>query len=136
MCRLRARDKLEEYNTVDDAVALIARSKKILVLTGAGVSVRHNAALFVELGHSRACVADLVRYPRLSQSDRSLRSTQGGALGAGRPSAGLSASVLDYKPSLIPLLQMFDLPYFKEKPNVFYSFAKVGLRLLPCAAVH
>lgn len=24
-----------------------------------------------------------------------------------------------------PCLQMFDLPYFKEKPNVFYSFAKV-----------
>lgn len=37
---LRAREKLDGYNTVDDAVDLIRKSKKIMVLTGAGVSVR------------------------------------------------------------------------------------------------
>lgn len=37
--RLRNRIKLEEYNTVDDAVSLIRASKKIMILTGAGVSV-------------------------------------------------------------------------------------------------
>lgn len=35
---LRNREKLEEYNTVDDAVELIRNSKRILILTGAGVS--------------------------------------------------------------------------------------------------
>lgn len=38
---LRNREKLDEYNTVDDAVELIRRSKRILVLTGAGVSYVH-----------------------------------------------------------------------------------------------
>lgn len=31
--------------------------------------------------------------------------------------------------SLTVIEKMFDLPYFKEKPNVFYSFAKVRLWL-------
>ena len=35
---LRKRWKLEEYNTIDDAVALLQNSKNIVVLTGAGIS--------------------------------------------------------------------------------------------------
>ncbi|KAJ7155395.1 SIR2-domain-containing protein [Mycena crocata] len=37
--RLRLRDKLPDYNTVDDAVRLIRNSRRILILTGAGISV-------------------------------------------------------------------------------------------------
>lgn len=37
---LRNREKLEEYNTPDDVVELVRKSKRILFLTGAGVSVR------------------------------------------------------------------------------------------------
>ena len=36
--RLRNRDKLLQYNTVADAVQLIRRSERILILTGAGIS--------------------------------------------------------------------------------------------------
>ncbi|EPQ31701.1 uncharacterized protein PFL1_01034 [Pseudozyma flocculosa PF-1] len=36
---LRNRDKLPQYNTVDDALSLIANSKRIVVLSGAGISV-------------------------------------------------------------------------------------------------
>jgi ribosomal protein L1 len=36
---LRRRNKLPNVNTPDDVVELIKRSKKIIVLTGAGISV-------------------------------------------------------------------------------------------------
>lgn len=36
--RLQSREKLPEYNTIDDAVSLIQQRKRILVLTGAGIS--------------------------------------------------------------------------------------------------
>ena len=32
------REKLPQYNTIDDAVDLIKVSKRILILTGAGIS--------------------------------------------------------------------------------------------------
>jgi NAD-dependent histone deacetylase SIR2 len=35
---LRKRQKLTEYNTIDDAVSLLQKSKNILVITGAGIS--------------------------------------------------------------------------------------------------
>ncbi|KAG9595968.1 SIR2-domain-containing protein, partial [Aureobasidium melanogenum] len=35
---LRRRQKLDEYNTVDDAVSLLQKSKNIMVITGAGIS--------------------------------------------------------------------------------------------------
>jgi NAD-dependent histone deacetylase SIR2 len=37
--RLQLRDKLPNHNTVEDAVRLIRDSRRILILTGAGVSV-------------------------------------------------------------------------------------------------
>ncbi|KAF4569852.1 NAD-dependent histone deacetylase sir2 [Pleurotus pulmonarius] len=36
---LRLREKLPQYNTVDDAVKLIQSSRRIIILTGAGISV-------------------------------------------------------------------------------------------------
>jgi hypothetical protein len=48
LASLRNRHKLEQFNTIDDAVALIAKSKKILVLTGAGVSVCFSQRLIIE----------------------------------------------------------------------------------------
>jgi hypothetical protein len=36
---LRQRDKLPQHNTIDDAVELIRKSQRILILTGAGISV-------------------------------------------------------------------------------------------------
>jgi NAD-dependent histone deacetylase SIR2 len=37
---LSKRAKLPQYNTIDDAVSLLKKSKNIIVLTGAGVSFR------------------------------------------------------------------------------------------------
>ena len=36
--RLQKREKLPLYNTVDDAVELIEKSRNIVILTGAGIS--------------------------------------------------------------------------------------------------
>lgn len=36
---LRLREKLPQYNTIEDAVSLIQRSRRIIILTGAGISV-------------------------------------------------------------------------------------------------
>jgi thiamine pyrophosphate-dependent acetolactate synthase large subunit-like protein len=41
--RLRLRERLTQYNTVDDAVDLIRRSHRIVFLTGAGIS---NSSMF------------------------------------------------------------------------------------------
>lgn len=35
---LRKRQKLPQYNTIDDAVSLLKKSKNIMVITGAGIS--------------------------------------------------------------------------------------------------
>lgn len=35
---LRRRQKLKQYNTVEDAVELLRNAKRIMVLTGAGIS--------------------------------------------------------------------------------------------------
>ncbi|GAA5990553.1 hypothetical protein JCM11641_002576 [Rhodosporidiobolus odoratus] len=84
---LRNRDKLEAFNTPQDAVALIRRSRKILILTGAGVSTSCGIPDFR---------SPTGLYARLKQENWDLDDPQ----------------------------DMFDLAYFKEKPNVFYSFAK------------
>lgn len=39
---LSKREKLLKYNTVDDVVSLLKQSKHIIVLTGAGVSVKRD----------------------------------------------------------------------------------------------
>ena len=36
--RLQKREKLPMYNTIDDAVDLIRKSRNIMILTGAGIS--------------------------------------------------------------------------------------------------
>ncbi|KPV74541.1 uncharacterized protein RHOBADRAFT_54347 [Rhodotorula graminis WP1] len=85
---LRNRDKLDDYNTPDDVVDLVRRSKRILFLTGAGVST--------------SCGIPDFRSP-----------------------TGLYARLqLENNYELDDPQDMFDLAYFKQKPHVFYSFAK------------
>ncbi|GAA6062920.1 hypothetical protein JCM10212_007151 [Sporobolomyces blumeae] len=85
---LRNRERLEEYQTIDDAVASIRRSKRILVLTGAGVST--------------SCGIPDFRSP-----------------------TGLYARLkAEGNWDLDDPQDMFDLSYFKERPDVFYGFAK------------
>ncbi|GAA5930261.1 uncharacterized protein JCM15063_004759 [Sporobolomyces koalae] len=85
---LRNRDRLEQYQTIEDAVDLIRRSKKILFLTGAGVST--------------SCGIPDFRSP-----------------------TGLYARLkAEGTWELDDPQDMFDLRFFKERPDVFYSFAK------------
>ncbi|KAM0786525.1 hypothetical protein ACM66B_001983 [Microbotryomycetes sp. NB124-2] len=84
---LRARNRRQDINTVDDVVDLIRKSKNIVLLTGAGVST--------------SCGIPDFRSP-----------------------TGLYARLKEEHWELDDPQQMFDLSYFKEKPNVFYSFAK------------
>ncbi|GAA6010683.1 hypothetical protein JCM10207_005796 [Rhodosporidiobolus poonsookiae] len=87
---LRNREKLEAFNTPDDVVSLIRRSKKILILTGAGVSTSCGIPDFR---------SPTGLYARLKEDP-------------------LLNAELDNSQD------MFDLAFFKEKPTVFYSFAK------------
>ncbi|KAJ2613830.1 NAD-dependent histone deacetylase sir2 [Coemansia sp. RSA 1365] len=82
----RNRPRLQHINTVDDVVELIKRSKRIMVLTGAGVSVSCGIPDF----RSPTGI-----YTRLNEE-----------FGLDDPQ------------------QMFDIEYFRETPELFYSFAK------------
>ncbi|QRV88689.1 NAD-dependent histone deacetylase SIR2 [Ceratobasidium sp. AG-Ba] len=85
---LRRRQKLHDVNTPDDVVTLIQRSKKIIVLTGAGISVSCGIPDF-------------------------------------RSSSGIYAQINENNNyELEDPQQMFDIDYFREKPSVFYSFAR------------
>ncbi|GAA6040294.1 hypothetical protein JCM8097_009405 [Rhodosporidiobolus ruineniae] len=86
---LRNRAKLEDYNTPDNVVELVRRSRKILVLTGAGVSTSCGIPDF------RSSTG---LYARLKEGH-------------------LAAELDDPQ-------DMFDLAVFKERPGVFYGFAK------------
>ncbi|KAG8930329.1 NAD-dependent histone deacetylase sir2 [Tulasnella sp. 417] len=88
---LRRRTKLPQYNTVDDVLSLLRTSKRIVVLTGAGISVSI----------------------RVSSPAADFRSAN-----------GLYATLnREGKYELDDPQQMFDIHYFKEHPEVFYSFA-------------
>ncbi|KAJ2851006.1 NAD-dependent histone deacetylase sir2 [Coemansia brasiliensis] len=82
----RDRPKLAHINTIDDVVDLIKNSRRILVLTGAGVSVSCGIPDF----RSPEGI-----YTRLNEE-----------FGLDDPQ------------------QMFDIDYFRETPEMFYSFAK------------
>ncbi|KAJ2664001.1 NAD-dependent histone deacetylase sir2 [Coemansia sp. RSA 1200] len=82
----RNRPKLPYVNTVDDVVGLLMKSKRIMVLTGAGVSVSCGIPDF----RSPTGI-----YTRLNEE-----------FGLDDPQ------------------QMFDIEYFREMPELFYSFAK------------
>ncbi|CAE6468360.1 unnamed protein product [Rhizoctonia solani] len=101
---LRRRSKLGHINTPDDVVNLIKRSKNIVVLTGAGISVScgiRGWPLFVPLN----TVAD--------SAEADFRS-----------SSGIYAQINESNNyELEDPQQMFDIDYFRERPSVFYSFA-------------
>ncbi|GAA5982482.1 hypothetical protein JCM5350_000428, partial [Sporobolomyces pararoseus] len=85
---LRNRERLEQYQTIEDAVSLIRKSKKILILSGAGVST--------------SCGIPDFRSP-----------------------TGLYARLkAEGTWELDDPQDMFDMRFFKERPDVFYSFAK------------
>ncbi|KAG9017944.1 NAD-dependent histone deacetylase sir2 [Tulasnella sp. 427] len=84
---LRRRERLPQYNTVDDVLSLLRTSKRIIILTGAGISVSCGIPDF-------------------------------------RSANGLYATLnREGKYELDDPQQMFDIHYFKEHPEVFYSFA-------------
>ncbi|WWC59658.1 uncharacterized protein I303_102218 [Kwoniella dejecticola CBS 10117] len=85
---LRRRTRLERWSTLEDAVELIRHSRRIIVLSGAGISTSCGIPDF-------------------------------------RSSTGLYANLQNEgKFDLDDPQQMFDIVYFREKPEVFYSFAK------------
>jgi hypothetical protein len=105
---LRNRDKLENVNTPQDVVELIRKSKNILILTGAGVSVGH-----------------LLLPSHLSPLPDLLPLQTSCGIPDFRSPTGLYARLKEENWDLDDPQDMFDLSYFKQKPNVFYGFAKV-----------
>ncbi|KAH6910039.1 histone deacetylase [Coprinopsis sp. MPI-PUGE-AT-0042] len=85
---LRKREKLPQHNSIADAIQLIRNSQRILILTGAGISVSCGIPDF-------------------------------------RSKNGLYATLKDRgEYDMDDPQQMFDIEYFREKPSVFYSFAR------------
>ncbi|CAO3615623.1 unnamed protein product [Cunninghamella blakesleeana] len=82
---LRKRRRLENVNTLEDVVQLMANAKKIMVVTGAGVSVSCGIPDF-------------------------------------RSETGIYSRLQEYQ--LDDPQQMFDIEYFRDSPEIFYSFAK------------
>ncbi|CAO3689846.1 unnamed protein product [Rhizopus stolonifer] len=81
---LRKRRRLE-VNTLEDVVGLLSKAKKVLIVTGAGVSVSCGIPDF-------------------------------------RSETGIYSRLQEYQ--LDDPQQMFDIDYFRETPEIFYSFAK------------
>lgn len=80
---LRRRERLQDISSLDDVISLLARAKKIIVLSGAGISTSCGIPDF-------------------------------------RSSTGLYAQLQDEgKYELDDPQQMFDIRYFREKPEVF-----------------
>ena len=59
---MRKRDKLKRYGTIEDAVNLLRNSRKILVLSGAGISTSSFSPwcvlLFTDVAFMQACRAE------------------------------------------------------------------------------
>ncbi|CAM0142160.1 unnamed protein product [Umbelopsis sp. WA50703] len=82
---LRKRKRLEHMNSLQDVVETIRNAKRIMVLTGAGVSVSCGIPDF-------------------------------------RSETGIYARLDEFE--LDDPQQMFDIHYFRENPQIFYSFAR------------
>ncbi|OLY80635.1 NAD-dependent histone deacetylase SIR2 [Smittium mucronatum] len=83
---IQKRPKLPQINSIEDALFLIRRAKRIMVLTGAGVSV---SCGIPDFRSSKGIYQHLAREFGLDDPQ-----------------------------------QMFDIDYFMENPELFYSFAK------------
>ncbi|KAI6215686.1 hypothetical protein M3Y94_00413600 [Aphelenchoides besseyi] len=83
----RHRDRLPQFNDFVHAVQLFKEAKRILIITGAGVSVSCGIPDF-------------------------------------RSSTGVYASLRQTYPDLPHPSSMFEIEYFKRRPEVFFSFAK------------
>lgn len=57
--------KLPDYNTIDDAVALLEKSNNIIVLTGAGVRLTMRSSAFIQMMAKADLERDNSRYPRV-----------------------------------------------------------------------
>jgi NAD-dependent SIR2 family protein deacetylase len=55
--RLSRREKLAEYNTIDDAANLIRKSKRIVILTGAGISESEHTYIHADAHHDGSGVS-------------------------------------------------------------------------------
>ncbi|KAF9941101.1 NAD-dependent histone deacetylase sir2 [Mortierella alpina] len=82
---LRRRKRLQNVHSIDDVVELLKTSKRIMVLTGAGVSVSCGIPDF-------------------------------------RSEDGIYSRLSEFE--LDDPQQMFDLEFFRERPEIFYSFAR------------
>ena len=105
------RPQLKQYKTIDDAVTLIKQSKNIVVLSGAGVSWRD----IVGVKKPQVYLANMhLLQISVSCGIPDFRSKDGiYAQLAKRPELELDDPQ-----------QMFDLGYFVEHPETFYSFAR------------
>lgn len=113
---LRRRPKLEQYNTVEDAISLIKSSKKIIVLSGAGIRwASSSLRIFPPISsHLTAFwIRRFLSHPSVSCGIPDFRSKDG--IYSQLQREGLY--------DLDDPQDMFDKEYFLNNPSCFYSFA-------------
>lgn len=102
----RRRNALAEYQSLDDAVDLIHKSKNILVLTGAGISVSCGSKFFFDLFFpTKICILVFLVPDFRSRN-------------------GIYARLSQEFPELPDPQAMFDIHFFTDNPLPFFRFAK------------
>lgn len=117
--RLESRERLLTYNTIDDVVRLIHASRRILILTGAGISQSRSLVCpggFVAL--TRDAPRRLMWDPRLSFAERPVRIATGERRVRPRRSTADVSAVRHHSPWPCTLIALsrFDIQYFRENP--------------------
>jgi len=112
---LRQRKKLPNVNTLEDVVKLLRESKNIMVLTGAGVCSTFICWIIISFLHE---IHDTILI-----YDENHQVSVSCGIPDFRSENGIYSRLSEF--DLDDPQDMFDINYFKDCPEAFYSFAKV-----------
>lgn len=115
------RKKRKDVNTLDDVVKLLKESKRILVLTGAGVCF--TVCITLSAGNYMSVTPECRLLSFLSFSFLQVSVSCG--IPDFRSRDGIYARLAVDFPDLPDPQAMFDIDYFRRDPRPFFKFAKV-----------
>lgn len=117
------RKKRKDINTLEDVVRLLHESKRILVLTGAGVCIFY---FIMQLYCVNSIFSTSVHCISLLFLFYLLQVSVSCGIPDFRSRDGIYARLAVDFPDLPDPQAMFDIEYFRRDPRPFFKFAKVG----------